>query len=172
MGLKSRFPSWPVLHPFGLPFFRTLASGRWSPAVTRFLLERVERGESAVLPGAKLVFLSTLERGEVAEEAAHFVRSRSGKPVPRHPYPVVLEEAFGFLAGRWADPSRPLPSGGGVRMDQWEEVHQAGYRLGLKLARRWKNSRRARDAIRRLWKENPGTPHEALRILMALEAVR
>ncbi len=165
---RGKLPAWKIVHPFDLGFFRQAARGAWKPAIVRFLLERCRKGESAVLPEQKLVFLSGLLPGELTEEAAHLIRSLEQSQALGNFSSVVVEEAFGFLAGRWADPHRMPPAGldpGGP----WEAVHRAGYALGLALDRRWRRNAGARSEIRRLWNVKARTQGEVRKLLRALE---
>ncbi|MFH1017292.1 MAG: hypothetical protein V1798_03810 [Pseudomonadota bacterium] len=167
---RRELPAWKILHPFTFGFFRNAARGSRRTAVERFILDRCRRGESAVLPEQRLVFLSTVIPGELAEEAAHFVRSLDRRRMPKDPHSLAVEEAFGFMASRWVDPHREVPVAPAVPT-VWDTVHRMGYGLGLALEARWRKSAKARAQIRKLWGVELHTKEDAREVLRALEAL-
>ena len=81
---------------------------------------------------------------------------------------MAMEEAFGFLAGKWLDPERKQPPFSSEEKSPWGVLHYLGYDLGGKLADRWKRDPQVRKKLRRLWRVYPSNEHEAQQLWIAL----
>lgn len=159
-------------HPFEIDSLNDLGIKKMSSRTGKFLFDRVLKHESAVIPQSQEVLLSTLEKGHIAEEAAHFLRLRLEKTDDFGPVRTSLEEAFGFLAGRWVDPARTVPSPETPFMSSWEAVHQAGYELGAHLHGVWQTSKKGRDKIRRAWNQRLPSEEDAYRLWTHLSEIQ
>ena len=153
-----------LIHPFDVNHLNDIANGRAGKPFGSFLKTRLIRGESAYLPSIRTVLLSTLDRGHLAEEVGHCVRSLGAPDTPSGPYKTAVEEAFAFMASRWIDRSRPEPGFDQSEGTLWETVHRMGYRLGARLSDRWFESRKARSKIADLWRVLPRKEKEAQRL--------
>jgi hypothetical protein len=153
-----------VIHPFESEHLAWLASRRAGPRLKRFLLQRLLTGESVVVPSRRLVLLSTLDVGHIAEEAAHFLRV--GRPVKRNsgPFTSIVEEAFAFLASRWFDQTRRPPKVRRKRVMTWDKLHQLGYNLGMRMSQTWEQSLRDRRRLKNLW-QRPLPSEEKYRMM-------
>lgn len=136
-----------IFSPFELEVFQYLSDRRNREATRTFIWDRLVRGESALLPRERMVLLSTLDEGHLAEEAAHYLRLWNVGEQRFGPIGIATEEALAFMASTWIDPDRRQPLKTGKNLTDWEEVHQAGYQLGALLAKRWRASKRARRVL-------------------------
>lgn len=137
-------------------------------SIAGFVMERIKKGESAVIPSASMVLIAALDRGEIAEEAAHYCRLAGANHFHHGPKRTFVEEAFAFMASLWFDPSRKIPVGDKKTASSWEVIHLLGYQLGDRLFEQWKASHRKRELIRRLWREPIETEVDSLRVLFEL----
>ncbi len=169
IGSQRSFPKAKILNPYELNTLSFLRDARVKPNIRKFLLQRVLSNECAVVPSNRTVLLSTLEEGHIAEEAAHYMRLVNVSTDGFSPLRTALEEAFAFLGSRWIDPGRPVPETTAPFATSWEEVHEAGYRLGAKLHDVWRNSKKGRDRIRDAWNQRLRSESDVCRLWEDLE---
>jgi hypothetical protein len=126
----------------------------------KFILDRVMKGESAVMPREKLVLLSTLNLSHISEEAAHYLRTAQNKVSEYGEMMSLIEEALAFFASLLLFPNRQIPATTKSH-DTWDKIHDGGYNLGVKLLNIWNSSSKNKSMIRKLWKLHPKNEFEA-----------
>lgn len=140
-----------------------LSNKNFSAGIREFFRQRMVSGESAVLPVQKTVLLCTLNPSHIAEEAAHQLRTGHRKNIYFGKSSIIVEEALAFFASLLLFPSRPIPQlfeqsrrvARNQKMNDWDEVHIAGYAIGYKLWKIWKRSGKSRELIKKLWNMYP-----------------
>jgi hypothetical protein len=140
---------WP--HPVRF-LWTAFALEKWKRPYPKFLVDRLMRGESAVVPKDRTVLLSSLQAGHVAEEAAHYVRlSRTHNP-KADAFSVAREEALAFMASLWIDPQRKVPARP-KKQTPWAKVHWEGYRTGKELYRKQREGKITMNDLRAVWRQ-------------------
>lgn len=170
LGQKTIFFPRKILHVFDSESLDEINRLKSKKRLYRFLSERIMKGESAAIPGEKLVLLSTLEKSHIAEEAAHFLRTANHN-IKYGKNAIILEEALAFFASLLVIPERKIPKGK-QSMSMWDEIHWMGYVLGFRLWKCWNRSTNAKILIRKLWNLHPRNEREALDVLQIMEKMK
>ncbi len=160
-----------VLHPFETASLKWILSGSISKSVRSFIYERLKRAESAVVPQYRIILLSTLDMGHVAEEAAHYCHLASYHKCRFGPIFSVVEEALAYLASTWIVPGRNERWSEKRDVSSWKTVHKLGYSLGKKLSQEWKKSKKARSMILECWRIRPKNEKEAGLLWQEMKAI-
>ncbi len=159
-----------ILHVFDTQNIKAIDSIR-SKSLKKFIVDRVMKGESAVIPHKKLVLLSTLNLSHISEEAAHYLRTAHNKVVEYGEMMSLVEEALAFFASLLLFPSREIPVSSKSK-NAWERIHAGGYKLGLKLLHVWNASEKNKSMIRKLWKLHPRNEFEAQMMFTVMRDMR
>ncbi|MCB0272890.1 MAG: hypothetical protein KDD46_07740 [Bdellovibrionales bacterium] len=122
-----------VIHPYQSDFDEKVQ--QLDGKTRKFLQERLENMESAVIPKYQLAMICRLDQVSIAEEAMHFLRLHQSSKKDFGPWQTVWEEAWGFWARLWVDAHHKLDVE--KASTNWELVHDAGYRLGEKIFALW-----------------------------------
>jgi hypothetical protein len=155
-----------ILHVFGNQEIQAINQIK-SKSLKKFIVDRVKKGESAVMPNDKLVLLSTLNASHISEEAAHYLRTAQNKISEYGEIMTIIEEALAFFASLLLFPSREIPILSKTK-NSWDNIHFSGYELGSKLLVIWNSSSKNKSMIRKLWKLHPRNEFEAQMMLAVI----
>ena len=148
------------------------AESKLGPDEIDYLFDRILAGESRCLPGQNMVYLGNLDRGHVAEEAAHWLRAATGgegysRKGEDEFWGIAIHELVGFVGSKVIAPERPpltvasLKSSGAARTEAL--AHLFGYNLGQRLHLQLSSEPKAKELIKRMFTKDlvePGAAKE------------